>query len=202
MTEREKMLAGVIYDYNDPEIQELQTKAFNLCLEIKSLKRDDPRYWEIVKELIPNCNNLFINAPFRFEYGCHTHFGTGCFVNYNFMCLDSAPVIIEDGVLIGPNVSVVTPVHPLLADERRPYAREDGVITDDEYALPIRICKDCWIATNVTICGGVTIGEGTVIGAGSVVTKDIPAGVLAAGNPCKVIRKLTEQDSIKYRLKK
>ena len=91
---------------------------------------------------------------------------------------------------------IASPVHPLLPNERNMYYDENNILTDKEYGKPIVIKKNCWIASNVVICGGVTIGEGCVIGAGSVVTKDIPDGVFAAGNPCKVIRKITEEDSI------
>ena len=87
-------------------------------------------------------------------------------------------------------------MHPLLPEERNLRLKEDGTAYDLEYAKPITIEDDCWLASNVTVCGGVTIGKGTVIGAGSVVTKDIPSGVFAAGNPCRVIRKITEDDSI------
>ena len=90
-------------------------------------------------------------------------------------------------------------MHPFLPEERNPYTREDGVQTDKEYAKPIKICDNTWICGNVTIVGGVTIGEGCVIGAGSVVTRDIPPNSLAVGNPCRVIRQISEKDSIKYK---
>ena len=93
-------------------------------------------------------------------------------------------------------MSIVNPVHPLIAKERNMYQKEDGVLTDKEYSKPITIGSNCWLASNVTVAGGVTIGEGCVIGAGSVVVKDIPPHSLAAGNPCKVIRTITEKDSI------
>ena len=98
--------------------------------------------------------------------------------------------------MIGPNVSLLTPMHPLRWQDRNPYAKPDGTITDKEYAKPITIGSNCWIAGNVTICGGVTIGEGCVIGAGSVVTRDIPPNSLAVGVPCRVIRKISEADSL------
>ena len=202
MTELEKMLDSQIYDYTDIKIQKLQKRTFDLCLEINQLKRDDPHYIEVLDQILPYRNGAFINTPLRFEYGFSVKFGKNCFANFNFTVLDSAPVIIGDNVMFGPNVTLATPVHPLLAEERRPFINEKGLITDKEYALPITIGNDVWVASNVTICGGVTIGSGTVIGAGSVVTKDIPSGVLAAGNPCRVIRVLSEKDSLKYRLKK
>ena len=124
------------------------------------------------------------------------YFGKGCFANFNLTILDCCPVSIGANVFIGTGVSIVTPVHPLLPTERNMYVNEKGILTDKEYAKPIVIGSNCWIASNVTICGGVTIGDGCVIGAGSVVTRNIPAGSFAAGNPCRVIRKITKEDSI------
>ena len=96
--------------------------------------------------------------------------------------------------MIGPNVTLATPMHPFLPEERNSRKREDGSFYNFEYAKPITIKDNCWLASNVVVCGGVTIGEGCVIGAGSVVTRDIPPYSLAAGNPCRVIRKITEKD--------
>jgi len=103
---------------------------------------------------------------------------------------------------VGPYCTLATGIHSLIAGERRITVDEDGTAHDFEYGKPIRIGNDVWIASNVTVCGGVSIGSGSVIGAGSVVTKDIPEGVLAAGNPCRVIRKLTEEDSIYRKAKR
>ena len=100
-------------------------------------------------------------------------------------------------VMIGPNVTLATPMHPFLPEERNIRKREDGSFYNLEYAKPITIKDNCWLASNVVVCGGVTIGEGCVIGAGSVVTRDIPPYSLAAGNPCRVIRKITEKDHMK-----
>jgi maltose O-acetyltransferase len=102
-------------------------------------------------------------------------------------------------VFIGPNCSLVTPVHPLLCEERKSRTKEDGTHYDLEYTKPITLCDGVWLATNVVVCGGVTIGKNSVIGAGSVVTRDIPEGVFACGNPCRVVRKLTEQDSVQFK---
>ena len=98
--------------------------------------------------------------------------------------------------MIGPNVSIYTPVHPLRWQQRNIRKKADGTAYDYEYAKPIAIGNNCWIAGSVTICGGVTIGDGCVIGAGSVVTRDIPPDSLAVGNPCRVIRKITEKDDL------
>lgn len=199
MTELEKMIAGKIYDPNDSELLTMRTYAHKMCNRYNRTDEDDPTRTETLEMLLNNPNGVYLQGPIFFDYGEFTTFGKSCYANFNFTVLDCAPVKIGDNVFFGPNVTIATPMHPLLADERNMYARSDGVLTDKEYAKPITIKSNCWIASNVVICGGVTIGEGSVIGAGSVVTRDIPDGVLAAGNPCKVIRKLTEQDSIKLK---
>lgn len=116
------------------------------------------------------------------------------FYEHSDTCLDVCEIHIGDNVMIGPNVTLATPMHPLLPEERNIRKREDGSFYNLEYAKPITIKDNCWLASNVVVCGGVTIGEGCVIGAGSVVTKDIPPYSLAVGNPCRVIRKITEKD--------
>ena len=197
MTEKEKMLAGMIYDPADCELQHMRTCAHKLSNAYNRLNEDQTkRRGAILNNLIPNNNGAYLQGPIYFDYGCFTTFGKGCFANFNLTILDCCPVTIGDNVFIGSGVSIVTPVHPLLHSERNMYLNDKGVLTDREYAKPIVIGSNCWIASNVTICGGVTVGEGSVIGAGSVVTRDIPAGSFAAGNPCRVIRKLTDEDSI------
>lgn len=199
MTEQEKMLSSKIYDPNDEELLTMRRYAHKMCNRYNALDEDDEKRKEILDMLIDENNGVYLQGPIFFDYGEFTTFGKNCYANFNFTVLDCAPVTIGDNVYFGPNVSIVPPVHPLLASERNMYARADGVLTDNEYAKPVTIKSNCWIASNVVICGGVTIGEGCVIGAGSVVTRDIPAGTFAAGNPCKVIRKLTEADSIKLK---
>lgn len=196
MTEREKMLAGMIYDPADNQLAERRTYAHKLCNAYNVSDEDDPEREDILAELLPQRNGAYLQGPIYFDYGNNTRFGTNCYANFNLTVLDCAPVTIGDNVFIGSGVSIVTPMHPFLPQERNMYRRPDGVLTDREYAKPITICSDCWIASNVTICGGVTVGRGSVIGAGSVVTRDVPEGVLAVGNPCRVIRKLTEEDSV------
>lgn len=196
MTEKEKALAGLIYQYGDEELCRLRKKAHRLCLEYNKLEEDNPRRKEIIDELIPNNNNAYLQGPIQIDYGCFTRFGKNCYANFNLVILDSAMVEIGDNVFIGPNVSIVTPIHPLLSKERNSYQREDGTITTIEYSKGVKIHSNCWIASNVTICGGVHIGEGSVIGAGSVVTRDIAPHSFAAGNPCNVIRKIDENDSV------
>ena len=136
------------------------------------------------------------HGPIQFDYGCFTSIGTNSYANFNFTCVDCCPVTIGENVFLGPNVSLLTPIHPLRWQERNQYVKQDGTPTDKEYAKPITIGNNCWIAGNVTICGGVTIGAGCVIGAGSVVTRDIPPNSLAVGVPCHVVREITEADSL------
>ena len=126
-----------------------------------------------------------VTPPFRFDYGYNIYIGDNSYLNFNVSILDCVPVYIGDNVLIGPDCALLTPSHPKDPDIRRTYI---------EYANPITIEDDVWIGGKVTVIGGVTIGKGSIIGAGSVVIKDIPQGVIAAGNPCRVIRKIDEND--------
>lgn len=136
---------------------------------------------------------VYLQGPIFFDYGCNTRIGEKSYANFNFTVLDCAPVSIGNNVFIGPNVSILTPMHPLRWQERNMFEKPDGSLTDLEYAKPITIEDNCWIAGNVTICGGVTIGAGSVIGAGSMVTRDIPQGVVAVGNPCRVLKKVEQE---------
>lgn len=200
MSEKEKMLAGKIYDPTDKELTILRTKAHRLSQHYNTLFEDDDLRNTIIDELIPSKGEgLYLQGPIYFDYGIFTSFGKNCYANFNFTVLDVCPVNIGGNVFFGPNCSLMTPLHPLRWQERNIKFKDDKTAYDDEYAKPINIGDNCWISANVVITGGVTIGEGCVIGAGSVVTKDIPANSLAAGNPCKVIREIYEKDSIKYK---
>lgn len=197
MTEKEKMLAGKIYDPSEPELVGLRQKAHRLCLEYNQLPETDQKRDELMRELgVAGGENAYFQGPVQFDYGCFTTVGEGFYANFNFTCVDCCPVTIGDNIFVGPNVSLLTPVHPFRWQDRNPYKKPDGTVTDKEYARPITIGDNCWIAGNVSVCGGVTIGEGSVIGAGSVVTRDIPPHSLAAGVPCRVIREITEADSL------
>ncbi len=198
MTETEKMLAGKVYDSSDSELIELRGKAHRLCADYNKIYESEAqKRSEILDELLPcHGSNLYLQGPIQFDYGKFTSFGNNCYANFNLVILDCAPVQIGDDVFFGPNCSVVTPMHPLLNEERRPKQKSDGSFYTTEYAKPITIKSGCWLASNVTVCGGVTIGENCVIGAGSVVTRDIPPNSLAAGVPCRVIRTLSESDSL------
>lgn len=197
MQEKEKMLAGLIYEPADQELAELRQKADRLSKEYNDRLETDEERVRLLDELLPNKGmNVYLQGPVQFDYGCFTTIGDNSYANFNFTCLDCCPVKIGSNVFMGPNVSLLTPIHPLRYQDRNIYERKDGVNTDKEYAKPITIGDNCWIAGNVTVCGGVTIGNGSVIGAGSVVTHSIPDGVFAAGVPCKVIREITEADSL------
>ena len=199
MAEKEKMLAGLLYDPSDPELGALLVKARKLARRYNQIDEDRSEEREaVLRKLLPNTPFLpSLQAPVYFDYGCNTYFGRFSGANFNFTCLDVCPVHIGDNVFIGPNVTLATPMHPLLPEERNVRQRSDGSYYNLEYAKPIRIGDNCWLAANVVVCGGVTIGEGSVIGAGSVVTRDIPPHSLAVGNPCRVIRTLTDADRMK-----
>ena len=197
MTELEKMLAGKIYDPSDPELSSLQKRLNAMNEEWNLLPSSSPRRAELLREFAPNIEpTCSLRGPVYFDYGCNLYMGKNCYVNYNFTALDVCPIHIGECVHIGSGVSILTPLHPFDPDDRAIYINDRGVPTDQEYGAPVRIGDHCWLASNVTILPGVTIGKNTVIGAGSVVTKDIPEGVLAVGNPCRVVRKITEADRL------
>ena len=197
MSEKEKMIAGMIYDTSDKTIDAERVSCHNLCLEFNSLKEGDPRRNEVQKALLPNADPSFaLLSPCHFDYGYNLYVGKNCFANFGLTVLDTCKVTLGDDVFLGPNVSLVTPIHPLLSEERKIRFKEDGTPYDNEYASPIEIGSGTWIASNVVVGPGVRIGKNCVIGMGSVVTKDIPDGYLAYGNPCRAIRKITPEDSI------
>lgn len=198
MTQEQKMLNGKIYDPSDQELASKRTNAHRLSKDYNDTYEDEEaKRIGILNKLIPNMGTgTYLQGPIQFDYGVNTIFGKNCYVNFNFVVLDCCLITIGNDVFIGPNCTLAAPIHPLLAEERKMKLKEDKTAYNLEYASPIVIEDGCWLASNVTVCGGVTIGTGAVIGAGSVVTRDIPAGTFAAGNPCKVIRKITEADSI------
>lgn len=152
---------------------------------------------EILRDILGELNEgVSFSAPITFHYGRHTKIGKNCFFNFNFTCQDDGEVVIEDNCDFGPNVTIVTPIHPMLSNERKALRCPDGSEKRLCYYKPVHIGKGCWICANVTILPGVEIGENCVIGAGSVVTRSIPANSFAAGNPCRVIRTLSEADSM------
>ena len=182
-----KMINCEVYDPSDEYLKKTRSRAHKLFYKYNNTHLNIKRK-RILDKLIPENNGAYIEGPIFVDYGINTSFGKGCYANFNLTILDTCHVKIGDNVFIGPNVSIVTPLHPLNKDERRMYVNDKGILTDKEMGKPITIENDVWICSNVVICGGVTIGSGSVIGAGSVVTKNIPSNVVAAGNPCKVIK--------------
>lgn len=152
---------------------------------------------EVLKEILGELDeNVGFQGPIRFHYGIHTKIGKNTFINFNFTCQDDTYVTIGENCDFGPNVTIVTPLHPMIAAERKELLCPDGEKRRLCYARPVVIGNGCWLCANVTVLPGVTIGDNCVIGAGSVVTRSIPANSFAAGNPCRVIRTLTESDSM------
>lgn len=198
MTEKEKMLAGKIYDCMDDKLYNRRLKAGELCIKYNSLPEAHPERASLLKEIFPQADEtLFIRGPVYVDYGTFTKFGKNCYANYNLVILDVCPVTIGDNCFFGPNVSIVTALHALIAQEREIYFnKERNHFTDREYGKPITIGNDCWFGSNVTILPGVTIEDNVVVGAGSVVTKNLKSGAIYVGNPAKKLRDITPEDSI------
>lgn len=198
MSEKEKMLAGKIYDSLDKELFERHVEAHRLCIAYNNLYESQPERKKILKEIFPQSDDsLFVRGPVFVDYGTNTKIGKNCFFNFNLVILDVCPVTIGDNVFFGPNISLITALHSLIAKERELYFDEEkGYITDREYGKPINIGSNCWIGANVTVLPGVNIADNVVVGAGSVVTHDLASGAIYAGNPAKKIRDITKEDSI------
>jgi maltose O-acetyltransferase len=178
---KDKMLAGELYDPRDPQLAAERRRA-RLLFKALNDARDDQQEERArpIKALIPaSGRDIWIESPFYCDYGSNITLGDQVFFNFNCVVLDVAPVRIGSGVLIGPAVQIYAATHPLSAAERR---------TGLEYGQAVEIGDEVWIGGGAIICPGVRIGARAVIGAGSVVTRDVPAGVFAAGNPCRVIR--------------
>lgn len=197
-TDWKRMIEGKLYNSASKDIFWQHAKGMYLTQKLNKCPIwNIPRQKRILNRLIPSSKgkSMWVFTPFYCEYGVNIHVGNDVFFNYNCTLLDISPITLEDGVWLGANVTIATPCHPLIADERINQNYPDGY-HDLEYSKPVRIQKNAWIASNVVICGGVTIGEGAVVGAGSVVTRDIPAGCIAVGNPCRVLRQIDENDRI------
>lgn len=183
MTELEKMLAGQLYLANDPQLALMRARARALFSEYNQTQNaESDRRVEILNSLLGSMGkSIDIQPPFYCDYGEHIRLGENVYINYNCTILDCGLVQIGNNVFIGPNVSLYAAYHPIIASER---------IKGPELASPITIGDNVWLGGNVVVCQGVTIGENTTIGAGSIVTRSIPANVLAVGNPCRVIREI------------
>ena len=187
MTEKQKMLMGIIYNAEEACLIEERNRAKSLTKQYNESRQEDRDHRKYLMGQIFGKlgQNVHLEAPFYLDYGYRTTIGDDFFSNFNLTILDGGGVEIGDRDFIGPNVGIYTANHP--TDVRR---REKGY----EWALPVKIGNKVWIGGGVTILPGVTIGDNTVIAAGSVVTKDIPANVVAAGNPCKVIKEAEKGD--------
>ena len=192
------MLAGYIYDPFSEGMADERTEAHRLSkLYNDTFDTDTKEREAILDRLLPDRGEgVYLQGPIWFDFGTHISMGKGSYANFNFTVLDEGRVTIGSHVFIGPNVSLLTPIHPLRWQDRNPFFNEKtGCVTNLERAGEIVIGDNCWIGGGVTVCPGVTIGEGCVIGAGSVVTRDIPANMLAVGNPCRALREITDEDS-------
>jgi maltose O-acetyltransferase len=184
-SEKEKMLRGELYDPLDPRLSEERRRArllFKALNETRDGQQEERA--RLIRELIPDSGQgVWIEPPFYCDYGSNITLGDKVFFNFNCVVLDVAPVVIGSGVLFGPAVQIYAATHPLSASARR---------TGLELGKGIEIGDDVWVGGGAIICPGVRIGARAVVGAGSIVTRDIPEGVLAVGNPCRVVRQVEE----------
>ena len=191
MSEQENMISGQLYNSTDEKLSEQRIKAKKLCRKYNNLEPDN--YEErksILKKLLGKTKeNFWIEPNFWCDYGYNIEIGENFYSNHNLVILDPAKVTFGDNVFIAPNCGFYTAGHPIDAELRNQLL---------EFAYPITVGNNVWFGGNVVVLPGVTIADNVVIGAGSVVTKDIPANVVAVGNPCKVLREITEEDKTKY----
>ena len=188
MTEYEKMVKGLIYNPGDEEILGEQVQYQDKLWEFNQLKPSQySEKMKFMKEMFAECgDNCYIELPFRANWGGHhIHFGNGIYANFNLTIVDDGHVYVGDKVMFGPNVTVATASHPI-----EPTLRARGL----QYNKDVYIGENVWIGAGVIIVPGVRIGKNSVIGGGSVVTKDIPDNVVAVGNPCRVLREISEHD--------
>lgn len=184
MTQKERMLAGMLYRV-DAELQTLSRRARALLHQINN-ELDAPRRETLFRDLLGGTGeHFYIEPPFRCDYGGNIYLGENFYANFECIILDQCAVRFGDNVMLAPRVSIFSAGHPIDAEIRNSYL---------EFGKPVTIGNNVWVGGDVTIMGGVTIGDNAVIGAGSVVTRDIPANCIAVGNPCRVLRKITEED--------
>ena len=188
MTDYEKMHSGEIYNPSDDTIFEEQIKCLDRLYDFNATRPTElDKRSQMLKEMLAEVGeNCYIEPPFHSNWGGkNVHLGKNVYFNFNATLVDDTHIYIGDCTMLGPNVVIATAGHPIL-----PELREKAL----QYNLPVHIGRNCWLGAGVLVLPGVTIGDNTVIGAGSVVTKDIPANVVAVGNPCKVLREINEHD--------
>lgn len=192
LSEKEKLHTGELYLPVDEELMQEQAKCLEKLYEYNMTKPNEAEkrqklLHEMFAEIGENCH---IEPPFRANWGGkHIHFGQFIYANFNFTAVDDTHIYVGDYTMFGPNVIIATAGHPIL-----PELRQQGY----QFNIPVQIGKNCWLGAGVIVLPGVTIGDNTVIGAGSIVTKDIPANVIAVGNPCRVLREVNERDKEFY----
>lgn len=191
-TMKDRLHTGELYLPGDEEIMEQQMKCLDRLYEFNmtrptEIKKREAMLKEMFAEIGEGC---YIEPPFHANFGGrHIHFGKNIYANFNLTCVDDTHIYVGDYTMFGPNVMITTAGHPVL-----PKLREKGY----QFNMPIRIGKNCWIGAGAIILPGITIGDHTVVGAGSIVTKDLPSRVVAAGNPCKVLREVNRHDEEYY----
>lgn len=185
---RERMLAGELYLASDPDVVAGMARAQELCLRRDAPDLDDAARDALLRELLGSVGDgVTVRPGLRVDYGVHTSIGSGTFANFGLVVLDCARVTIGERCQLATNVQLLTATHPLDARQRA---------SGWEQALPITLGDDVWLGGGVIVCPGVTIGEATVVGAGAVVTKDVPPGVVAVGNPARPVREIGERDLV------
>ncbi len=183
-TEREKMHTGELYLPQDEEILAVQERCLDRLYDFNQTRpTETEKRRAMLREMFAEIGeNCYIEPPFHANFGgAHVHFGDWVYANFNLTLVDDTHIYVGDYTMFGPNVTIATAGHPIL-----PELREQGY----QYNLPVRIGNRCWLGAGVIVLPGVTIGDDTVVGAGSVVTKDLPAGVVAVGNPCRILREI------------
>ncbi|MDO5418377.1 MAG: sugar O-acetyltransferase [Lachnospiraceae bacterium] len=192
MSLKEKMHSGRLYFPGDEELLKEQAGYLELLYEFNQTRPSEgEKRQALLKKMFAEIGeNCYIEPPFHANFGGrHVHFGKNIYANFNLTMVDDTHIYVGDYTMIGPNVTIATAGHPIL-----PSLRELGY----QYNMPVRIGRNCWLGAGVVVVPGVTIGDNVVIGAGSIVTRDIPSDVVAVGNPCRVLRKINEQDREYY----
>ena len=193
MTEREKLHTGDIYLPGDEEIMREQTQCLEKLYEFNATRpTEGEKRQKMLKEMFAEIGeNCYIEPPFHANWGGHhVHFGKNVFANFNLTLVDDTHIYVGDYTMLAPNVTLASAAHPIAPELRR---------KGYQYNLPVRIGKNCWLGAGVIVMPGVTIGDNTVVGAGSVVTKDLPANVVAVGTPARILREISDYDRAFYR---
>ena len=189
MSEKDKQHTGEVYFPGDPEILEEQIQYQEKLYDYNQTRpSEQEKRTNLLKEMFAEIGeNCYIEPPFHANFGGHhCHFGKNVYANYNLTAVDDTHIYVGDNTMIAPNVILASAAHPLDPEERR---------KGYQYNKPVHIGKNCWLGAGVIVVPGVSIGDDTVIGAGSVVTKDIPSGVVAVGNPCRVIKEVKKEET-------